>query len=546
MHDFMTRDWDVVVVGTGMGGATLGYALAKAGKQVLFCEKGHSHLGASNSVRGNYAETFFDQISVPQLQHRNILSNAGRYQDQLEDQSKLQPYRFIPFIGSGTGGSTALYGMALERFFPSDFLPFYSHPTAPGTTLPREWPISYETLVPYYKAAEQLYRVHGSGDPMRGESKPEHFFRPPPLTPASQELWEFLEGKGLHPYRLPMACEYVPDCECCQGYLCAKNCKNDSARICLLPAISQYHAKLLDQCVVLKLEASRHEVNSLICSWRGEIVKLRARTIVLAAGALETPALLLRSSSSMWPQGLANDSGLVGKNLMRHNIDLYVVSPREVGLIDNRQKELAFNDLYYRDGKKLGSVQTFGRLPPGSLLAESMEEDIRNGKQRLAIPLFKLVKPMIKPFLNRLVSRNLVLATIMEDLPYEDNFVKPSLTLPNSLIINYRMRPYELERIATFRALMKDILKPYKVLRINQAENNERIAHVCGTCRFGTDPRESVLDSNNRAHGIANLYVIDSSFFPSSGGTNPGLTIAANALRVAEHLIGKNPSVKRK
>jgi choline dehydrogenase-like flavoprotein len=87
---------------------------------------------------------------------------------------------------------------------------------------------------------------------------------------------------------------------------------------------------------------------------------------------------------------------------------------------------------------------------------------------------------------------------------------------------------------------MKDLLRPYRVTLVKQAENNKQLAHACGTCRFGTDPRDSVLDKNNRAHGLSNLYVVDSSFFPSSSGTNPALTIAANALRVADHLIRSN------
>ncbi len=522
-----------------MGGATLGYALAKTGKRVLFCEKGKSHLSMSGSLLGKYAEMFFDPVTVPQLQHRDILSKAGRYCDQIEDKSQPRSQKFIPFIGSGTGGSSALYGMALERFFPCDFLPRRNYPNAPETTLPEEWPITYETLAPYYKAAEQLYRVRGNGDPLRGEPPPAHFLRPPPLTAGSRELFHFFGSKGLHPYRLPLACEYVPGCECCQGYLCAKNCKNDSARICLTPAVSQYGAQLLDECDVLKLEASRHEVTGLVCSWRGKLLKLRAQTVILAAGALETPAILLRSCSALWPEGLANDSGMVGRNLMRHHIDLYLATPKGLKPLDNHQKELAFNDFYYVDGNKLGSVQSFGGLPPAQLLTASIEQDISNGRVPWAAPLFKLIKPLVKPTLNRLSNRSVVLATIMEDLPYENNFVELGGTSSDtghpSLTMTYRIRPHELIRIAKFRALMRKALQPYGVKLIKQAENNQRIAHVCGTCRFGHDPRTSILDANNRAHGLSNLYVVDSSFFPSSGGTNPSLTIAANALRIAAY-----------
>ena len=126
----------------------------------------------------------------------------------------------------------------------------------------------------------------------------------------------------------------------------------------------------------------------------------------------------------------------------------------------------------------------------------------------------------------------------MEDLPYSDNRVLPAVDGPAGAVhITYRLRDQDRVRIARFRSLMKTALKPLRWRLIKQAENNQRIAHVCGTCRFGNDPKTSVLDQNNRCHDLDNLYVVDSSFFPSSGGTNPSLTIAANALRVADQLV---------
>jgi hypothetical protein len=227
---------------------------------------------------------------------------------------------------------------------------------------------------------------------------------------------------------------------------------------------------------------------------------------------------------------------------MRHHVDLYLITPRTPGPLDNRQKELAFNDFYGpaggAAGRTLGSVQSFGRLPAAAILAESLEQDIRDGSLPWAAGPFKLVKPFLKGALEKLVDRSFVLATIMEDLPYQDNRVTPSSGAPASpLTMRYTVHPYDQERTDSFRAAMLDLLKPYKAKLIKQAENNQRIAHVCGTCRFGSDPADSVLDSNNRAFGVNNLFVVDSSFFPSSAGTNPSLTIAANALRVADRLL---------
>ena len=538
---FSARRWDAIVVGTGMGAATAGYALAKAGKRVLFCEKGKSILGGAEALRGSYAEQFFNRCDGPNLTHRDILSRAGRYHSEIEDRSSGRTTTFIPFIGSTTGGSSALYGMALERFFPCDFLPRENHADAPANALPQRWPISYDELAPYYDLAERLYRVRGEGDTLRCEAKPRYQSPLSAMSPRGQELFDFLQAKGLHPYRLPQACEFVPGCEGCQGYVCAKNCKNDSARTCLEPALREFGAELLDECEVVKLVATRHKITSVECLQRGQAVTLRGDVVVLGAGALATPKLLLDSASPEWPNGLANDSGMVGRNLMRHHIDLYAIFTRSKQATSGNPKEFAFNDFYSSHGKKFGSVQSFGYLPPAPIVAASMAQDLRNGGKCWAAASFNTIKPVVVPFLSRLFSRTTILATIMEDLPYPDNRITVSAhpALGSQLSLVYTLHHYDKTRISDFRSAIAAILKPYRFMLIKQAENNQRIAHVCGTCRFGLDPADSVLDANNKAHGLENLYVVDASFFPSSGGTNPALTIAANALRVAARLCSR-------
>ena len=520
--------WDVIVVGTGVGGATLGYALAKSGKRVLFCEKGRSHLEADGAaLRGAYAETLFPRPEAPTPAHRAILSRAGRYCDEIVDRSNATARTFLPFVGSGTGGSSGLYGMAMERFLPIDFAPRRSYPDEPEAALPDLWPISYAELEPYYDAAEDLYRVRGRAE------------RPlPGLSPSNAALFRFFEAKGLHPYRLPMACDFAPGCECCQGYLCEKSCKNDSARICLAPALTLHGARLLAQCEVLRLEASRQEITGIACRWRGENLRLQADVVVLAAGALETPCILLRSACAAWPQGVANASGMVGRNLMRHYVDLYALAARD-GTPGSRHKELGLSDFQFSEGMKLGTVQSFGALPPESVLAASIVDDARHAGLR---SLLRPLQPLLASTLRRILAGRTILATVAEDLPYADNRVEPMSDADSArgarIAMHYRIRPRGHARIRRFRHLMKDALRPHRYLLLKQAENNQRLAHACGTCRFGIDPHQSVLDRNNRAHGIPNLYIVDSSFFPSSAGTNPSLTIAANALRVAAHLAG--------
>ncbi len=529
-----TQEWDVIVIGSGMGGATLGYALAKAGRRVLFCEQGRAAREDEQALCGAYAETFFPTPEVPQAQHAEILARAGRGWQNVEDVSAARPRSFTPFIGAGAGGSTALYGMAMERLFPADFSPRQHHDDA-ASSLPAHWPIAYATLKPYYAQAEHLYRVRGEADALRAGEAPD-YLTPPALNPVSQALYDDFAAKGLHPYHLPLACEYLPGCQGCQGYLCPRPCKNDSARICLQPALREHGARLLAECRVIKLEASREAVKGVLCDWRGRSLRLRGRVIVLAAGALATPRLLQASASPLWPQGLANDSGLVGRNLMRHFVDLYVLWPQAARGARGNLKELAFNDLYQTDGRKLGSVQSFGLLPPVAMLTASLLDDMRHGALPWAGRLLRPLAPVLRRVLTGKFAGSVVLASIMEDLPYRDNQVLAE-EHSDTIRLRYRISAHDRERIAFMRARMDAILKPRRYLLLKQAENNQQLAHVCGTCRFGDDPRDSVLDANNRAHGLANLYVVDASFFPSSGGTNPSLTIAANALRVAEHIL---------
>lgn len=536
--------WDVIVVGTGVGGATLGYALARAGRKVLFCEQGGSYLDAS-SLRGQYGELYFPKSSAPQSRHVQLLQRSGRWHESIRDDSSPAARYSIPFLGVGTGGSSALYGMAMERFFPADFTPGNQHRGAEGSSLPERWPVSYEDMRPYYEEAERLYRVRGTADPCRGSESFAYVAEPPHLNAGAELLFGAFRHKGLRPYRLPLACEYLSGCRGCQGYLCPNPCKNDSARMCLFPALARYGATLLDHCRVLHLEASPNEVTGVVCSWRGQRMVLRSSLVVLAAGALQTPALLLKSRSRLWPLGLANGSDQVGRNLMRHCVDLYAVftggrHPQQ----EQQFKEIAFNDFYDLHGSKLGSVQSFGALPPASVLVEGMIDDLGHGVARAILGQVP-IKSVLRWLFGLLAQRSTVLATIMEDLPYSDNRV---VLEPNGIGVafRYRLRDYERKRIDLFRSVMRETIAPFRYLLLKQAEANKMLAHSCGTCRFGEDARSSVLNKYNRAHDMTNLYVVDSSFFPSSGGINPSLTIAANALRVAEYVVhgDKLPSQK--
>ncbi|WP_328359276.1 GMC family oxidoreductase [Mycobacterium sp. NBC_00419] len=524
--------WDVIVVGTGMGGGTLGYALARAGRRVLFVEKGRSTLpGAPGVIRAAMPELAEPQASRSADTYFDALARGGRSTDEVEDISARSPKRFVPFVGSGTGGSSALYGMVCERFFARDFTPRQNFADPGESTVPDAWPVSYDEMAPWYAQAEKLLGVRGQPDPLRPESAAVGLPAAPPFSADNQPLVDYLQGRGLHPYHLPMACDYTDGCTTCQTYLCPQNCKRDSARNGVEPAITEYGAALLDQCRVVRLDADRSAVRQVICEHRGATLALQAKVVVLAAGALATPMLLLKSRSGDWPAGLANGSDYVGRNLMRHLLDPIEIWPQRDSKITGANKEIGLNDFYYWEGQKYGTVQSFGAIPPMEWLAN------RPGWKGKGM---RLMNPAVRLVYERFFTGGLILAAMTEDLPYLDNRVLPS-DRPGTdgrqrMRMHYRLHPSEIARRDVFLRQLKEVFTPFRTLPLGSGKDNTNLGHVCGTCRFGTDPATSVLDAHNRAHEVENLYVVDTSFFPSSAGLNPSLTVAANALRVAEHV----------
>jgi choline dehydrogenase-like flavoprotein len=524
--------WDVIVVGTGMGGGMLGYRLARSGRMVLFVEKGHSTLpGTPGTIRSSMPELAEPLARRSAEAYYDALARAGRCTDEIEDITRRFPKRFVPFIGSGTGGSSALYGMVCERFFVRDFTPRENFRDPGDSTVPEAWPVSYDQMAPWYTEAEKLLGVRGQPDPLRPEAAEVDLPAAPPFSADNQPLVDYLAGRGLHPYHLPMACDYNEGCTTCQTYLCHQSCKNDAARNGLSPAIAEHGARLLTECRVVRLDADRSQVRQVICEHRSGKLALKAKVVVLAAGALATPVLLLNSQSGEWPRGLANGSDWVGRNFMRHLLEPIEIWPEPDRKITAANKEIGLNDFYFWEGQKYGTVQSFGAIPPMEWVTN------RPGPRGKAL---RLMRPAVQRIYERFFTGGLVLAAMLEDLPYLDNRVllsdRPSLDGRQRLRIQYRLHPNEVERRGVFLRQIKEVLKPFRKMPVGSGKDNSNLGHVCGTCRFGTDPKTSVLDPQNRAHEVDNLYVVDTSFFPSSAGLNPSLTVAANALRVAAHV----------
>ena len=487
--------WDVVVIGTGAGGGPAGLTLARRGVSVLFLEQGSLQQSVASTSNRPHVRTVAGRVDFDEDAH-GWPSRTGRRDIKSE---------FI--VGSGIGGTTAVFSMAMDRFRPVDFTPHRFSHLAPSSTLPSAWPIQYEDLDPYYSEAESLFRVRGSLDPLTQI----RCALLDPLDPSEVEIrvQRILTRGGLHPYSLHYAREFVSGCDGCMSVCCPRACKNDAGRVCVIPALENHNAHILPDCTIIKLETDGRSVRRARGLWSGREVAIRGRIFVLALNALSTPALLLRSASESFPDGIGNSSGMVGRNLMTHVSDCITVRMEGIGGLSNMalRNGISLNDFYFKDSVKLGNIHAHAM--DLSHMLEEKEVGASSGKSAGAILFF----------------------TIVEDFPYAHNRVTPRAGTDDEIYWEYRY-PAELKRRNTL--LLKDFASAIPGCEIvtMQPSGMLNMSHICGTCRFGDDPRTSVLDRDNKMHDLDNVYVLDASFFPSSGGINPSLTIVANSLRV--------------
>jgi choline dehydrogenase-like flavoprotein len=512
----MTDRYDVIIIGTGAGGGTLANALAPSGKEILLLERGDFLPREMDNwdpdpvfIKGKYIskDTWYDEDGKP----------------------------FQPQVHYNVGGATKLYGAALYRLRPQDFGELrHIDGTSPA------WPLDYDDFEPWYSQAEWLYQVHGNAgeDPTEGPRSKPYPWPAVSHEPRIQQLHDELTSGGYHPFHAP--CGVMLDeehrsqstcirCTWCDGYPCLVHAKSDAETIAVRPVLDLPNVTLLTGAEVVRLETddTGRTVTGVVIARDGGTEVVTGDIVVVSAGAANSAKLLLNSASEQHPKGLANGSDQVGRNYMFHNCKAVVALGKEPN--DTVfQKTVGINDFYF-------SAPDF-EFPAGNIqmVGKSNAEAMKGEEPKLTklAPHFSLAE----------AARHAVdfwLTT--EDLPVAENRV--TVDGDGNVHLAYKStNDREADRLYhELKKLLNHVgLAQHHVLDKNFYMHMDvsvaGVAHQAGTCRFGDDPATSVLDANCKAHELDNLYVVDTSFFPSIGAVNPALTAMANALRVGAHL----------
>ncbi|MEO0912978.1 MAG: GMC family oxidoreductase, partial [Pseudomonadota bacterium] len=388
---------------------------------------------------------------------------------------------------------------------------------------------------PYLAEAERLYHVCGTPDPLYPDQD-DALLPPPEMTAGDAAMKAGFEAVGLHPYRVHMGLRYVSGCRECIGFKCPNSCKMDGRSAGVEPALQSGNAHLLDECVVRRLEGSATSIQTVLAHHRGRDLRFAADEVVLAAGALSSPRLLLASRHESAPNGYGNAADLVGRNLMFHLNEMIALWPRRGTRFDGPTKALALRDFYLKDGGRYGSFQAMGVDASYGSIVHVLNGMFDRSFLRNARRLRGLTR-IPAAFAAKLFGDAKIFVGILEDMPYRENRVRLGAD-DDEIRIEYSFAKELSERRRRFRRILRRGLKGHRFVFLNFGPELN-YGHPCGTLPFGTDPATSVLDKECRVHGLENLSVADASFMPTSTGVNPSLTIAANALRVADAILAR-------
>lgn len=497
----MSAHYDIIIIGTGAGGGTMARALSTTDARILVVERG--------DFVPQEEENWDPEAVWRQLRYQT----KERWVDDRGEE-------FRPYTHYNVGGNTKFWGSVLYRLRREDFEEVRHYDGVSPA-----WPIDYETLAPYYERAEQMYQVRGEtgGDPTEPPRGP-YPYPPVPHSAGMSAIVQKLRAQGLHPSPLPLGVlrPGEPDgcilCNTCNSFACRIHAKSEADVCGIRPAMQRPNVTLWTNARAERLitDPAGRKVVAVEVEREGKTVRVDADRVIMSCGAVNSAALLLRSATDKHAGGLANSSGLVGRRYMAH------LATMMQGFHPFRrnetvfQKTVAIND-FYRHGRDtpfpLGQIQSQGRTH--GVMAQIVVP---------WIPLWAY---------DAWVSRGVDWLVMSEDLPRVENRV----LVERDGRIRLEYRP---NNVVPHKMLVKETARIIKRLGfwlvMKHSHGNRNTTHQCGTLCFGTDPRASVLDPFCRTHDVENLFVVDASFFPSSAAVNPGLTIAAQALRVADHI----------
>lgn len=516
----ITENYDIIIIGTGAGGGTLAHKLAPTGKKILVLE------------RGDFLPREKANWSALEVYQKERYHTSEEWYDK-------DGKGFRPQTGYWVGGNTKLYGAALLRLRERDF-----EKVIHKDGISPEWELKYRDFEPYYTQAEKLYDVHGKRgtDPTEPPCSEEYPYPAVSHEPDMQVLADGIRKLGYNPFNLPLGMKLNESdrtqslcirCDTFDGYPCLLGAKADAEINAIRPAREQYpNLTLMTNAKVLRLHTNvtGRNITGVETDVAGERYLFSGDIIVVACGAINSAALLLRSANEKHPHGLANSSDQVGRNFMKHQA-IALLSIHAEPNRANFQKTIAVNDFYWGEPDfpyPMGMVQNSGNVVADMIPAE-------------APPMLAPFAKLIPGFgLHQIAERSVGWWLQVEDLPDPQNRVR---VINHKIHLNYTLNNIEAgdRLVRRWTSVLKSIERnaihviPFSIYPRNNVPV-QSVGHQCGTCRFGSDPQTSVLNLDCRTHDVDNLYVVDGSFFPSNSGVNPTLTIIANALRVGEIL----------
>ncbi len=490
---------DIVIIGSGIGGASVAAGLASTGARIVILEAG-GHIP--------------DQ---PENRDQRAIFQRGHFRPK-EQWHEVGGGPFNPGNYYNVGGNSKFYGAVLYRYRQEDFLEMqHLEGVSPA------WPFSYEEFEPWYGKAEALYQVRGSlgDDPTEPVHSAPYPYPPVPDEPSISAVKARLKARGLHPSPLPLGIDIdrwmakapTP----WDAHPNSDDGKMDAESTALAAALSYPNVTLVTYARVNRLETGTDgkAIAAVVYERDGAEVRLTPQLVVLAAGAVQSAALLLRSASGRHSGGLGNSSDQVGRNFMNHNSSAVLAFSPSYRNSSVYQKTFGINDYYLSDGAggpPLGNIQLLGRVS-GTILKANLPQ----------VPEW---------LLGRISAHAIDFYTITEDLPHPESRV---MVEGERIVLKWTRTNWKSHELLVKR-LKADLRAAGFPLVLSRSFDKRTPSHQCGTVRIGTDPASAPLDPFSRSFDHPNLFVTDASCLPTSAAVNPALTIAAQALRVADHI----------